>query len=94
MSAVAHACHAVGCSREIPPILLLCPAHWKLVPQAIRFRVFAAYRKGREVDKQPSLLWCIAADDAVRYVAKLEGREPTLSFARAYYPPGAMAARA
>jgi len=92
VSEVAHACHAVGCSRQIPPILLFCPAHWKLVPQAIRFRVFAAYKPGQEDRKDPSLLWCIAADDAVRYVAKLEGREPTLSFARVYYPKGAMAA--
>lgn len=87
MSDLLHHCHAVDCPTVVPPIFLMCAAHWLRVPRPIRERVHAEYRPGQEVRKDPSLLWCLAADEAVEHVAKLEGRVVRLSFARAFYPP-------
>ena len=71
---IVHRCHAVDCSVPVPEALLMCPGHWGVVPWPIRARVAAEFRHGQERDKNPSLLWCLAADQAVAHVAALEGR--------------------
>jgi hypothetical protein len=71
---MTHTCHAVGCSIETMPELLMCAAHWRLVPVRLRQRVYATYRPGQCDDKEPSWAWHAAADWAIASVAQQEGR--------------------
>ena len=49
-----HACHWPTCTEEVPPSQLMCRLHWYALPRAIRREVWRTYRKGQEVDKNPS----------------------------------------
>jgi hypothetical protein len=66
---MAHTCHARGCTAEVPPELLMCAHHWKMVPKDIQTMVWRHYRPGQCDDKRPSPEWMRAAQmaiDAVR----------------------------
>ena len=63
-----HHCHARGCDQAIAPRLLMCSRHWRMVPKALRDALWATYRVGQEVDKEPSQAYldvALAAIDAV-----------------------------
>lgn len=77
----AHHCHAVGCTKEIKPELLMCLKHWRHVPREIQKRVWATYRPGQCDDKSPSIQWHIAADAAIEAVRirLIDGRRNPLS---------------
>jgi hypothetical protein len=62
----------MGCEVEIAPKLLMCPAHWQMVPKSLQQKVWASYRKGQEITKTPSKDYVTAAMNAVRYVARRE----------------------
>lgn len=64
----AHHCHAKGCSVPVPPHLLMCAEHWRLVPPSLQRRVFSTYRKGQERDKSPSPQYLQAAREAIDFV--------------------------
>lgn len=49
-----HLCHATGCTVEVPPKLLMCPRHWRMVPPDIQRAVWRHYRPGQEIDKRPT----------------------------------------
>ena len=34
-----HACHARGCMVEVPREMMMCAAHWELVPEYIKRRL-------------------------------------------------------
>lgn len=72
----AHTCHAIGCPVEVPPRMLMCRRHWRMVPPELQARVWATYRKGQEVDKRPSAAYLRAGADAIAAVlaAELEAR--------------------
>lgn len=38
-----HLCDAAGCGRTISKRLLMCGAHWRLVPAALRQRLYRAW---------------------------------------------------
>ena len=67
-----HHCHAKGCAVEVPPEMLMCLRHWRMVPQPLKRAVWMTYRNGQCDDKKPSLAWVAAADAAIRAVAELE----------------------
>jgi hypothetical protein len=72
---VKHMCHAVECKREVPPLLLMCPRHWRLVPKEIQHRVYTHYRRGQCDGKvRPSAAWHLAAAEAIAAVALHEGK--------------------
>lgn len=70
----SHHCHARGCQREVPPKLLMCGVHWRMVPPDLQRAVWATYRPGQEIDKRPTRDYLAAAKDAIRWVAQAEGR--------------------
>lgn len=39
-----HRCAAPHCQRSISTQLLMCPPHWRMVPNAIQMRVYATWR--------------------------------------------------
>lgn len=49
-----HQCHAIACTQQVAPALLMCRHHWGLVPTELRQQVWTHYRKGQEKDKKPS----------------------------------------
>lgn len=65
---ITHHCHAKGCGTEVPPRMLMCLKHWRLVPKDLQRRVWATYREGQEEDKRPSREWHTAADAAITAV--------------------------
>ncbi len=69
-----HHCHAQGCPKRTQPKMLMCYPHWKMVPIELQRRVWAEYRAGQEVRKDPTGTYLDAADAAIAAVAKLEGR--------------------
>lgn len=69
-----HHCHARGCDVPVPRRLLMCGAHWRLVPRQIQAAIWRTYRPGQERDTQPSAAYLQAAAQAVVAVAELEGR--------------------
>lgn len=76
----AHHCHAVGCSVRTRPTLLMCAAHWSLVPRDLQTRLLAAYRPGQCADKRPSRAWLRASAECRRAVASTEGRAAAVDY--------------
>src|SRR5712691_8301184 len=69
-----HTCHATGCKVAVPPRQLMCLPHWRMVPEAARRAIWAAYRPGQEIRKDPSLEYLAAARAAIRAVEAAEER--------------------
>jgi hypothetical protein len=69
-----HTCHARGCTTHVQPEMLMCKTHWWLVPRKIRDAVWATYRHGQCDDMKPSREWLQAADAAIGFIARLEGK--------------------
>ena len=67
-----HHCHARDCNTSVPPKLFMCRKHWYMVPKRLRDRIWATYRPGQEVDKEPSREYLNAAMEAVNAVADFE----------------------
>jgi hypothetical protein len=68
-----HLCHARGCGTPVPPRLLMCLRHWKMVPIDIQRRVWHYYRPGQERDKRPSAEYLKVMKEAIEAVAQKEG---------------------
>jgi hypothetical protein len=73
-TAPVHRCHADGCAVPVPPKMLMCRHHWYMVPKILRDWVWATYRSGQEIDKQPSAEYMDAHRAAVNAVAAAEAR--------------------
>lgn len=69
---MVHTCHALGCRVAVPPRMLMCLTHWRMVPQALQRQVWATYRRGQEQDKQPSSAYLAAVKAAIAAVATQE----------------------
>jgi hypothetical protein len=52
----------------------MCLSHWRRVPRAIQVAVWKHYREGQCDDKQVSKEWLQAADAAIGWIAKKNGR--------------------
>lgn len=50
---MAHTCHAIGCSKKVPPAMFMCKSHWFRVPKFLRDGIWATYRPGQEKDWKP-----------------------------------------
>lgn len=73
-----HTCHAKDCPKIIPPKLLMCLKHWRMVPLELQRAVWATYRPGQEVDKRPSAEYLEAARAAISAVAAKESAQPAV----------------
>lgn len=72
-----HLCHARDCPVAVDPSMLMCGKHWKMVPSQLQKDVWATYRRGQEITKDPSGTYIEAARAAIEAVAAKEG--PRLS---------------
>lgn len=68
----AHVCHARGCTARVPPRMLMCRRHWRMVPAPLQDRVWATYQPGQERRKDPTAEYLEAAHAAIEAVARLE----------------------
>lgn len=64
----AHLCHWPGCKFVVPPKLWGCHKHWYRLPKPLRARIWATYRPGQEVTKDPSPAYLEAADAVQRWI--------------------------
>lgn len=62
---MAHACHAIRCDREVPPKLLMCASHWRMVPKRLQRLIWKHYRPGQEIDKRPTRAYLDVMDEAI-----------------------------
>lgn len=68
-----HTCHASNCTAPVPPSLLMCPKHWRMVPNEIQQLVTRYYVKGQErggVKIRKG--WFASVRAAIGYVATME----------------------
>lgn len=74
MDGPRHTCHAAGCTEIIPPKMLMCLRHWRMVPRVLQREVWRTYRPGQENDKNPTHDYLMAAHHAIEAVAEKERR--------------------
>lgn len=67
-------CAAIGCGRVISARLLMCPAHWRIVPAPIKAEVLKHYRVGQEKDGKHTRQYADAMTRAIEAVAAREGK--------------------
>lgn len=72
LAADRHYCHAYACKEQIPPSRFMCFRHWRQLPKAMQRDVWATYRPGQEIDKQPSAEYLAATRRAILFIAKRE----------------------
>lgn len=56
-----HTCHWPGCTKQVPPALWGCKAHWFSLPKHLRDRVWSTYQPGQEITMTPSRAYLIVA---------------------------------
>jgi hypothetical protein len=66
-----HTCHWPNCTKEVPPALWGCRAHWYALPKALRDKVWATYRPGQEVTKTPSLAYIAVAKEVQDHITSM-----------------------
>lgn len=70
-----HRCHAKNCLTPIPPKLLMCLPHWRMVPREIQAAIWRHYRPGQEIDKRPSIEYLKVMKDAIDAVAEKDKKQ-------------------
>jgi hypothetical protein len=67
-----HLCHARNCGAPVRPELFMCRTHWMMVPADLRRLIWRHYRRGQEVDKNPSMEYLEVAKKAQDAVQRRE----------------------
>lgn len=63
-----HYCHAIDCIAIVPPKLLMCAKHWRMVPRDLQMAVYREYVPGQEITKTPTQAYLAAAAAAINAV--------------------------
>lgn len=74
MTLGGHHCHAEACRTTVPPRMLMCATHWRMVPKKDRDLVWTLYRPGQEISKDPTMEYLAHVMYCIDVVAKKEGR--------------------
>ena len=69
---MSHTCHAIDCTKKVPPRMLMCRKHWFMVDKPLRDRVWETYISGQEITKDPTHEYLKAAEAAIVCVMKIE----------------------
>jgi hypothetical protein len=68
---MSHACHRPGCKTAVPPRMFACRGDWFALPKPLRDAIWATYRRGQEITKDPSPEYLDAVQAAQEwYLAK------------------------
>lgn len=68
-------CGAWGCKRQVRPGLLMCPEHWRMVPQEIRSEVLITWRRFLKVGHEARGNYNTAVAKACQAVEAAKGRK-------------------
>lgn len=63
-----HHCHWPGCTKQVPPAMWGCRAHWYALPAEIRSQIWTTYQPGQEVDGTPNAAYIAAARAAQDWI--------------------------
>ena len=74
MRTTVHRCHWPTCITPVPPRMWGCKKHWAMLPKDLKARLWAAYVKGQEVNKDPTVEYVQIAFE-IREWAKNEIKE-------------------
>lgn len=69
---MAHHCHWPGCTIEVAPKLWGCRKHWFTLPKHLRDKIWAIYRPGQEISKDPSNEYIDAAVEVQEWIIRHE----------------------
>jgi hypothetical protein len=69
---MVHLCHARGCKTPVPPKMFMCKRHWFMLPKRTRDAVWATYRPGQEVTKDPSPEYMDVTAEAIAWLDAIE----------------------
>jgi hypothetical protein len=69
---MAHLCHARGCQVPVPPKMFMCKPHWFMLPKGTRAAVWATYRPGQEITKDPSNEYMDVTTAAIAWLDAIE----------------------
>ena len=72
---MSHHCHWPGCNKEVPPRLWGCREHWFTLPQVLRSAIWAHYRPGQEIDKNPSKEYLNVANRVQKWCREYEQKK-------------------
>ena len=72
MSHRLHACHAKGCTKNVPPRMFMCFHHWRMVPKTMQNAVWTNYVPGQEQRKDPTDEYLRVTREAIEFVAASE----------------------
>lgn len=81
---MTHHCHALGCTKGVPPRMFACLEHWKALRPALQRAIYAEYRRGQEDDKKPSLRYMAVQMRAVAELAFRPNDEEAARLAAPY----------
>ena len=62
-----HHCHNPNCRRPLPAHLVSHKSAWFALPKRLRDGIWANYREGQEIDKQPTEAYIDALDECIKY---------------------------
>ena len=62
---MSHLYHACGCELTVPPRMLMCRKHWRMVPRDLQRSVWRHYVPGQERRKDPAQEYLEAAQAAI-----------------------------
>lgn len=66
---MSHACHAHGCSRQVPPRMFMCRDHWRRLPRKFKNAIWREYRPGQERSKTPTARYMAVQQMAIGTIA-------------------------
>lgn len=67
-----HHCHALWCKAPCPPRMLMCAAHWRMVPKSLQDEVYRTVRlRGKRIDHTWAQWWKAQAN-AIYHVAMID----------------------
>lgn len=64
-----HHCHWTGCTKQVPPAMWGCKAHWFKLPPDLRRRIWRCYAPGQEITGRPSAEYVAVAREAQAWIA-------------------------
>lgn len=83
-----HTCHAIDCMKPVPPRMHMCLEHWRMVPKGLQDLIWARYKAGQEIVKNPSLEYIVTSFVSISCVALKEGKTlPSLQLGGSEHEP-------
>lgn len=71
----SHTCHWTGCTKQCPPAMWGCKAHWFALPKHLRDKIWLNYRPGQEIRLNPSDAYLAAADEVQAWIKSQQKKE-------------------